>query len=370
MNTQAKKELSLLLGIGSILSVALGKKKWARGLGLSAAALAVSNFKKLDSFRGKVVVITGGSRGLGLALARRFAIEGARVALIARDTNELERAKHILEMHTRSSHILLCKCDITDDDQLSMAFGNVISMFGEIDVLVNNAGAIIVGPFGSMEMQDFEAQMNLHLYANIRATKKVLPHFRRRKNGRIINICSMGGKVAVPHMLPYDTSKFALAGFSQGLGSELAMENITVTTVYPALLRTGSPIQAVFKGEAKKEFSWFANADVFPGLSLDADIAAIKIIQASRERRTELIPSFVGRARMFTGALFPELMNYTMSFINRLMPTGTLGQYRTGAQCLTSDTYLTEGLQQASQKAEKDLNQKQKNDPDFNLGLH
>lgn len=370
MNTQAKKELAFLLGIGSVLSLALRRKDLSRGLGLGAAALTLSTWKKPDSFKNKVVLITGGSRGLGLALARRFALEGARVALIARDTNELERAKHILEMHTRSSHILLCKCDITDDDQLSMAFGNVINVFGEIDVLVNNAGAIIVGPFGSMEMQDFEAQMKLHLYANISATKKVLPHFRRRKNGRIINICSMGGKVAVPHMLPYDTSKFALAGFSQGLTSELAMENIAVTTVYPALMRTGSPIQAVFKGETKKEFGWFANVDVLPGLSMDADIAAKKIIEASRERRSELIPSFIGKARMFTGTLFPELMNYTMSFINRLMPTGTLGQYRTGAQCLTDDTYLTAGLERASQKAETDLNQKQKNDPEFNLGLH
>ncbi len=240
MNTQAKKELAFLLGIGSILSLALRKKDLSRGLGLGAAILAISNFKKKpDSFKNKVVVITGGSRGLGLALARRFAIEGARVALLARDTKELERAKHILETHTRSSHILLCNCDITDDDQLSMAIGNVISLFGEIDVLVNNAGAIIVGPFGSMEMQDFEAQMKLHLYANISATKKVLPHFRRRKNGRIINICSMGGKVAVPHMLPYDTSKFALAGFSQGLTSELAMENISVTQSGPGLFRHG-----------------------------------------------------------------------------------------------------------------------------------
>ena len=221
-----------------------------------------------------------------------------------------------------------------------------------------------------MAMEDFEAQMKLHLFANISLTKKVLPHFRRRGEGRIINFCSMGGKVAVPHMIPYDSSKFALAGFSQGITAELAQENISVTTVYPALIRTGSPIQAVFKGDAKKEFNWFANSDVFPWLSMDANVAAERIVEASRERRTEFIPSVVGRARMMAGAFFPELLSYTMSLINRVMPKGTMQSYRTGAQCLTDESYLTAGLEKTSRDAEESLNQKKKRDAEFNLGLH
>ncbi len=370
MNKHAKNELVFLMGLGALAALFLKQKKVSAGLGIGAAALALSQIKKPESFRGKVVVVTGGSRGLGLAIAQRFAIEGARIVLIAREFKELERAKHSLEMHVPADQILIAPCDITDDEELSSTFVTTIRKWGQIDVLVNNAGAIIVGPFESMSMEDFEAQMKLHLYANIRATQKVLPHFRRNGGGRIINICSMGGKVAVPHMLPYDTSKFALAGFSQGITAELSKENISVTTVYPTLLRTGSPIQAVFKGDAKKEFSWFANADVMPGLSLDPSVAAEKIVEASRERRSELIPSFIGRLRMVVGTVLPELMLVTMGIVNQLMPKGKNKTYKTGAQCLTDDTYLTKGLKQASRHAEESWNQKQKGDPEFNLGLH
>lgn len=369
MNKHAKNEFVILLGLGAAASLFFRQKKLSVGLGLGAAAVALSNFKKPFSFKDKVVVITGGSRGLGLALARRFLTEGARVALIARDYKELERARFILETKFSSQDIMLCPCDVTNNEQMSSTLVNVISQLGDIDVLVNNAGAILVGPFETMKMEDFESQMKLHLYANIRATQKVLPHFRRRGDGRIINICSMGGKVAVPHMLPYDSSKFALAGFSQGITAELHKENIAVTTVYPTVMRTGSPIQAVFKGDAQKEFSWFANADVFPGLSMGADEAAKKIIEASRDRRSELIPSTIGRARMFVGTVFPELMLWGMGMLNRLMPTGTSGVYKTGAQCVTEKSYLTRGLEHASHKAEMDLNQVEKSNPEFNLGL-
>lgn len=370
MNTSAKKELMCLLGLGAVTSYLMKKNRLAITLGLSVTAVAISTFKKPYSFRGKVVVITGGSRGLGLALAKRFAKEGARVCLLARDENELARAEEILSRLTSTERIQSYACDITDTQQLNTAIDRTLGRWGDIDVWVNNAGSILIGPFESMHLEDFEAQMKLHLYANITATQRLLPIFRKKRDGRIINICSMGGKVAVPHMLPYDSSKFALAGFSQGITAEFAKENIAVTTVYPTLMRTGSPIQAVFKGNSKKEFSWFANADVFPGFSISADQAAEKIIEASRERKSELIPTFIGNFRVFIGTLFPEVMLSVMGFMNRLMPSEKNLMYRTGAQCLTDSTYLSQGQKNRAEQAESELNQMQKNDPEFNLGLH
>ncbi|MBC7743273.1 MAG: SDR family oxidoreductase [Bdellovibrionaceae bacterium] len=370
MNKHAKNEIMLLLGIGALTALALRRYKWAEGLAWSAAALHVSKDKKPKSFRGQSVVITGGSRGLGLALAKRLVSEGAIVHLFARDEAELMKAQEILTARGRSELVNLIVCDVTNPEQLSGAIRQVCKHSGRIDMLINNAGAILVGPFDSMTQADFEAQMNLHLYANISATKEVLPIFRRQRSGQIVNICSMGGKVAVPHMLPYDTSKFALAGFSQGLTAELAKENIAVTTVYPATMRTGSPIQAVFKGNAEKEFSWFANADVMPGLSIAADDAAEKILQAARDRRTELIPSSLGRLRIIAGALFPEIMMTGMGLINRLLPSGNSFMYRTGAQSETNHSYLLKSFQATAKQAEKDFNQSKKTDPQFNLGLH
>lgn len=370
MNKSAKKELLFLLSLGSFASYLLKRKKFSLGFSLGAAALALSTVSKPFSFKDKVVMITGGSRGLGLALAKRFAKEGAKVFLIARDRQELDRAHAILQEFARPNSILTCECDITNQEQLSTAFGRVLGRWGDIDVLVNNAGSILVGPFDSMTIEDFEAQMKLHLYANIYATQKILPLFRKKKDGRIINICSMGGKIAVPHMLPYDSSKFALAGFSQGIAAEFAKENIAVTTVYPTVMRTGSPIQAVFKGDSQREFAWFANADIFPGLSSDANEVAEKIVEASRERKSELIPFAPAKFRLFMGVLFPELALFGMGLINRLLPKGRSLMYRTGAQCLSDKTYLTPGLRRSAEKAEEDWNQKQKGDPEFNLGLH
>ncbi len=370
MNKNAKNELMLLMGVGTLASLLFRQRKFA--FTLAAATTAVALTRKPESkspFKGKVALITGGSRGLGLALAKVLVKQGAYVSLLARDEAELNAARTILNEFTSLQHIMIHVCDVTDPAQLSKAIQQTVEIWRDIDLLINNAGAIIVGPFESMTLADFETQMKLHLYANIHATQQILPIFRKKNDGRIVNICSMGGKVAVPHMLPYDTSKFALAGFSQGISAELARENISVTTVYPTLMRTGSPIQAVFKGDAEKEFTWFANADIFPGLSMSADLAARKIIRAAADRRSELIPSFIGRARMMVGAFLPELMLLGMGLMNRLMPKGNSLRYQTGAQSKTDRTYLLKSFEKAAGKVEIELNQKEKNSAEYNLGL-
>ncbi len=204
MNKNAKNELMFLMGLGSVAALLFKQKKLSAGLGLGVATLALSKVTKPYSFENRVAMITGASRGLGLALAKRLVREGAYVSLLARDAKELEQAKNLLLAHTTADHILICECDVTDNGQLTKAFQKTVHELGDIDLLINNAGAIIVGPFESMTLEDFDAQIKLHLYANINATQKILPIFRKNKGGRIVNICSMGGKVAVPHMLPYE----------------------------------------------------------------------------------------------------------------------------------------------------------------------
>jgi len=369
MNNGAKNELMFLTALGSLVALTLGRKKMAFALAAGTAAVALSKNRKKVSFVGKTVMITGGSRGLGLALAKKFVAEAANVCLIARTEQDLQTAQQMLEKENINASVLVCVCDVTDSQQFKMALMKTIERWGTIDILVNNAGSILVGPFDSMTTEDFEAQMNIHLYANMNASREVIKHFRKTGEGQIINICSMGGKVAVPHMLPYDTSKFALAGFSQGIAAELAEENISVLTVYPTLIRTGSPIQAVFKGDTKKEFSWFASADVLPGLSSAASSVATSIIEAAREGKSELITSFAGKARMATSALFPELMLWTMQALNKWLPKSKANRYQTGAQSRTSSSYLIPGLRGRSEEAEHELNQVEKTDPEFNMGL-
>jgi short-subunit dehydrogenase len=242
---------------------------------------------------------------------------------------------------------------------------------GGIDLLINNAGALTVGPYSEMTEEDFEAQMELHFYAVMSAVNLALPYLRQSPGRRIVNICSMGGRVAVPHMLPYDVSKFALSGYSQGITSELAAEGISVTTVYPALLRTGSAIQAVFKGDHEKEFAWFAAADALPGLSADPTAVARKILRSALSRETELTPSFPGRFRNFAASLFPEIVAAVMKGIAVLMPTGSSKEPKTGAQsrALLDESPLGEFLLSTTLQAETDFNQRPKADARFNMGL-
>lgn len=333
--------------------------------------MLLASGRKDESFKGKSVLITGGSRGLGLALALEFAREGAKVAVIARDRDELLRAKSKVEAMVPTAHLRAYACDVTNPREFAEAIKLVVLDQGGLDVLVNNAGAITVGPFEAMDNEDFKAQMELHFMAPVHSCRLALPYLREKPGARIVNISSMGGKVAVPHMLPYDASKFALAGFSQGLMAELAEEGISVTTVYPAVMRTGSPIQAVFKGDHDKEFAWFASADVLPGFSLAADSAARKILEAARNRQAELVPSLPGKARNVMAALLPETFASLMGLLAARMPKGYSRQHHTGADSrkVFDGSPVFWPFRARARQMEKKWNQEPKHDARFNMGL-
>ena len=192
-------------------------------------------------YRGKVVVITGGSRGLGLALARVCARRGAEVALLARDAEELNMAKASLERY--GTMVTTWTCDLTAESEIAQRIAEIANTHGRIDVLINNAGEIVVGPSLPLDADEFKRLMDLHFWAAFHTINHSLPYLKRR-GGNIVNIASFGGKVPVPHMLSYTASKFSLVGFSEGLQAELAPERIRVTTVCPFIIRTGSHLHA------------------------------------------------------------------------------------------------------------------------------
>ena len=196
------------------------------------------------SFEGRTVLLTGGSRGLGLVLARQFAREGARLVLCAREEVELARARN--ELEAAGAEVLALPCDVRDRVQVEAMVAQVHERFGAVDVLVNNAGLIQVGPLESMTEEDFAEAMDVHFWGPLYTTLAVLPEMKLRGWGRIVNVSSIAGRVSVPHLLPYSASKFALVGLSDGLRSELAQDGILVTTVCPGLMRTGSPPNAFF----------------------------------------------------------------------------------------------------------------------------
>lgn len=321
-----------------------------RGAGLLdavRAALAID----FTSFRGKVVLITGGSRGLGLIMARRLAREGARLAILARDEAELARAKE--DLHKRGADVLTVKCDVRDRGQVQSAVRTVTAELGPVEVLINNAGTIVVGPLETMTAEDFDDAMRTHFYGPLWMTLAVLPDMRKVGGGRIINISSLGGQIPMPHALPYTASKFALTGLSEGLRAELMKDGIVVTTVNPGFMRTGSPYNCFFKGQNRREMAWFILADSMPILSMNADRAARILLRAARFGRAQITLTTVGKIAARVHGLFPGMITDRIGFLNRLLPdAGGIGTRRAkGSDSLSrlSSSLLTILTQRAAQ---------------------
>ncbi|MBJ6748771.1 SDR family NAD(P)-dependent oxidoreductase [Geomonas anaerohicana] len=275
------------------------------------------NARRID-FLGKTVVIAGGSRGLGLEIGRQLVKEGARLVLLARRPDELERAR--AELARSGGDVITFPCDVGVRQQVEEAVAAVIELRGRIDILINVAGVIQVAPFENLELKDFQESMDVHAWGPYHMIRAVAPHMQRRKSGRIVNVSSIGGLVAVPHLLAYTMGKFALTGLSDGFRAELAKDGIYVTTVAPGLMRTGSHINANFKGQHKKEFAWFAISGANPALSTAAPAAAHKIIEACRYGQARLIINWPARLLHAANALFPEVTSFAAGVAARMLP--------------------------------------------------
>src|SRR5688572_10968664 len=289
-------------------------------IALGAVALGKLLWRRMNEYdlRGKTVLVTGGSRGLGLVLARQFAANGARVAICARDEQELDQASDGLL--SRGADVLAIKCDVTNILEVEDMVSRVRQRFGKIDVLVNNAGTIQVGPLEVMKHEDFEHAMRAHFWGPLNTILAVLPEMRERRDGRIVNISSVGGKIAVPHLLPYSASKFALVGLSSGLNAELRKDGIIVTTVCPGLMRTGSPRNANFKGRHRAEYAWFVISDSSPLTSISAESAARQIVSACKRGEADVVLSPQAKLAVKFNALFPEITADLLSLVARLLP--------------------------------------------------
>lgn len=289
-------------------------------LGVSAlATLAMmGKSRRKTDFKNKVVLITGGSRGLGLVLARVFAREGARIAICARDGEELERAKQ--DLQSNGAEVFSGVCDVRDQNQVNNFVEVVINHFGQINVLVNNAGVIQVGPLEVQTRQDFEDAMAVHFWGAFYMMQAAIPQMKKQGVGRIVNISSIGGKISVPHLAPYCASKFALVGLSGAMRVELAKDNIFVTTVCPGLMRTGSHVNAVFKGKNELEFALFSTMNALPFTSVSAEKAAKDIVEATRRGDAEAIISVQAKMAAKANSLLPEMVAEVSALINQILP--------------------------------------------------
>jgi short-subunit dehydrogenase len=291
------------------------------GLALLGAGLliraVVRNSRKYD-LRGRTVLITGGSRGLGLVLAREFGRRGARVAICARNREQLSSAAEDLRSH--GVEVYSFACDVSKKDEVQAGIEALRQHWGRIDVLVNNAGTIAVGPIDSQTAEDYRESLDIHFWGPLYTTMAVLPEMRRRREGRIVNISSIGGRISVPHLVPYSVGKFALAALSEGLHAEVLRDGVYVTTVYPGLMRTGSPRNANFKGQHRAEYAWFSISDSNPLASVSAERAARQIVSACESGRSRLIISVPAKLAIKLNELLPEIFSALLGLTSRMLP--------------------------------------------------
>lgn len=322
------------------------------GVGAWMATKAILSQKRELNFENKTVLITGGSRGLGLELARQLAREGARIAICARDEAELDRAKSELQQY--GVDVFAQACDITNKVQVDHFVGAVEQAVGPVDVLINNAGTIIVTPFEHATEDDFRDAMDVNFWAAFHMVNAVLPQMMTRGGGRIVNITSFGGKVAVPHLMPYSTSKFALVGYSEGLRAELLGKNIYVTTICPGLIRTGSPRNAIFKGQNEKEYAWFKIGDSLPLFTIASDDCAREIIDACRYGEAERIITLPAKLGAALQNMAPNLMGELMAVVNDTLPgPGGIGEKHAlgkDSETALSQSFLAESTNEAAER--------------------
>ena len=311
------------------------------GAAVAAAYLLTHRSRPYD-LDDRTVLITGGSRGLGLVLARELARAGARVAICGRDAATLSRARDDLER--RGARVLAVTCDVTVRDEVDALVQEVSARLGSIDVLVNNAGIITVGPVETMEVKDFQQAMATNFWGAIHAILAVLPGMKQRGEGRIVNIASIGGKIGVPHLVPYSASKFALVGLSEGLRAEVAKHGIVVVTICPGLMRTGSARHAIFKGRHRAEYAWFSISDALPGLSMNADRAARHIVESIRRGEAERVLSVPAKIAAVAQALAPNLTAELVAGVSRLLPSPDDGSGREGRKGAASTSAFSPSI--------------------------
>jgi short-subunit dehydrogenase len=292
---------------------------WA-ALGVGLVLAGSELYKQLNRFsvKDKVILITGGSRGLGLALARELSSRGAILAICARSADQLELARQ--ELSRNGANVMALAVDVTQQKEVATMVNDIARAFGKIDVIINNAGIIQVGPQDSMSIEDYEKAMQTNFWAPLYGMQAVIPHFMKQGGGHVVNITSIGGKIAIPHLLPYSASKFALVGLSEGMQAELKKYNIHVTTVIPNLMNTGSPRNITVKGDHEKEYGWFKTADAFPLISQDLELAAKKIVHALEVGDSETTLTATAKIATILKGFAPGWMNAILAITDKFLP--------------------------------------------------
>ena len=295
----------------------------AAGVGAGLLVREVLRKRAQIDLSGKVVLISGGERDPGVALAREFAAVGARIAICTHDAAELDHARQ--ELESRGARIFAVRCDVTNLAEVDGMVGSVLDHYGAIDILVNCAGGIRSGSTPDLALAEFEHAMDVMFWGLIYPTRAVLPHMLERGEGRIVNITSAGEKPNARNVLPYDCAKSAAIGFSEGLRTELAREGITVLTIVPGLMPGARQVvNATRRGEAEFSPVHFLQRvnRIFPGLGSEIFDLVDRLVLSPPRNGKEKNGNGTSRARPGRSRLMTALTFLGRAAAHRYLNSG------------------------------------------------
>ena len=255
-------------------------------------------------FRDHAVLITGASSGIGAALARELAREGAKLVLMARRQERLEELR--AELAAAGAQALVHVGDVTRRADLDAAVALALEHYGRLDMVVANAGFGVVGTIEKLSVDDYRRQFETNVFAVLETVKACLPELHKTR-GRVVLIGSVAGYISTPNASPYAMSKFAIRALALALGPELAPSGVTVTLISPGFI--ASEIRQVDNRGVHHSHS----KDPLPAwLVMPADVAARKIVSAAYRRRREAIITVHGKVLVWLQRFVPWVLRLAM----------------------------------------------------------
>lgn len=257
-----------------------------------------------------IALITGASQGIGKATALLFAKNGYDLIITARTKEPLENVAR--EIESLGRQVLAIPIDVSDRKSVETLVNSGLERFGQIDVLVNNAGICMKAPMAKTTIEDWEKIININLWGYIYTINALLPHFLARKQGNIINVGSFGGKVPLPKMTAYCTTKHAITGLTETLRLELEPQGIHVSGIHPSVTATEFVERTVFKDSDPEQMKRFLSS---PLASSAEDVAKI-IFKAVKHPQAQVV---VGSAKIPTllNRFFPSLTQQMLKLANK-----------------------------------------------------
>lgn len=282
-----------------------------------------------------LALVAGASRGLGLLVAEALLRRGHRVVITGRSQSTLDEAAAWLRREgAAEDDVVPVVMDVSDHDAVTSAVARVEPEIAPIDVVVHVAGIIEVGPAENTTVEHFRRALDTMTWGPIHLVDAVLPFMRARRRGRIGVVTSIGGVLSAPHLWAYSTAKFAAVGYTEGLAASLGGSGVSATVVAPGLMRTGSQTAATFYGDRQREYSWFAPAASLPGLSMDAERAAERIVDGVLAGKAYVFLTPAAKLGARVHGLAPGLTTRMMMLANRALPSAVPGatEARPGAE--------------------------------------